>query len=419
GMGWSDRPSRPRRLAERIDDLGDLTAALGIEGPVVTVAHDWGGPISVGWALAHRAQLTGMVLFNTAVQHDPGTAAPGLIRLARSALLRESVCVRTPIFVRGAAALSRPRLPQPVRQGLAQPYPDAASRVAIGDFVADIPLEDDHPSRAALTAVADGLAELTDVPALLLWGPRDPVFTARHLADLRARMPQADVQRYPRASHLVTEDVPEAAEHVWRWVQERSTADPRPDGAARELDRLPWAAQQARRDDPSVAVAEVLDGQVDTTSFAELETRIADLAAGLRADGVRPGDRVALLIPPGVDLTVAVYACWRAGAVIVVADAGLGLRGLGHALRSAAPDHVIGIRRALLAVRALGVPGRLIPAGDQPGRVGEALGWRPSLAELARRGAGMPALPPPHQDAEAAVLFTSGATGPAKGVVYT
>ena len=419
GMGWSDRPSRPRRLAERIDDLGDLTAALGIEGPVVTVAHDWGGPISVGWALAHRAQLTGMVLFNTAVQHDPGTAAPGLIRLARSALLRESVCVRTPIFVRGAAALSRPRLPQPVRQGLAQPYPDAASRVAIGDFVADIPLEDDHPSRAALTAVADGLAELTDVPALLLWGPRDPVFTARHLADLRARMPQADVQRYPRASHLVTEDVPEAAEHVWRWVQERSVADPVPAGEARALDRLPWAAQQARRDDPSVAVAEVLDGQVDTTSFAELETRIADLAAGLRADGVRPGDRVALLIPPGVDLTVAVYACWRAGAVIVVADAGLGLRGLGHALRSAAPDYVIGIRRALLAVRALGVPGRLIPAGDQPGRVGEALGWRPSLAELARRGAGMPALPPPHQDAEAAVLFTSGATGPAKGVVYT
>ena len=135
-----------------------------------------------------------------------------------------------------------------------------------------------------------------------------------------------------------------------------------PVGAARGLDRLPWAAQQALgRGDPAVAVAEVHDGQVETTSFAELETRIADLAAGLRADGVRPGDRVALLIPPGVDLTVAVYACWRAGAVIVVADAGLGLRGLGHALRSADPDHVIGIRRALLAVRALGVPGRLIP----------------------------------------------------------
>jgi pimeloyl-ACP methyl ester carboxylesterase len=255
GMGWSDRLTQPRRLAERIEDLGDLTAALGIDGRVVTVAHDWGGPISVGWALAHRPQLAGLVLFNTAVRHDPRTAAPGLIRLARSAPLRETVCVRTPIFIRGAAALSRPRLPRAACRGLAQPYPDAASRAAIGDFVADIPLEAAHPSRAALTAVADGLAELTDVPALVLWGPRDPVFTARHLADLRARIPQADVQRYPDASHLVTEDVPEAAEHVWRWVLDRSSSGPLTGAGNHELGRLPWAAQQARRDDRSVAVA--------------------------------------------------------------------------------------------------------------------------------------------------------------------
>ena len=38
--------------------------------------------------------------------------------------------------------------------------------------------------------------------------------------------------------------------------------------------------------------------------------------------------------------------------MIVVADAGLGLRGLARALRSAGPEHVIAIRRALLAVRA-------------------------------------------------------------------
>ena len=45
GMGWSERLDRPRTLAERIDDLGRLTDALEITGPVVAVAHDWGGPI--------------------------------------------------------------------------------------------------------------------------------------------------------------------------------------------------------------------------------------------------------------------------------------------------------------------------------------------------------------------------------------
>ena len=43
--------------------------------------------------------------------------------------------------------------------------------------MADIPLESSHPSRAVLDRVALGLTELSTVPTLLLWGPRDPVFT--------------------------------------------------------------------------------------------------------------------------------------------------------------------------------------------------------------------------------------------------
>ena len=104
GMGWSERVPGPRRLASRIDDLDALTGALAIEGPVVIVAHDWGGPISLGWAVRNRDKLAGIVLANTAVHHDTDTAAPGLIRLARSPALRDLLCVRTPAFVRAAAA---------------------------------------------------------------------------------------------------------------------------------------------------------------------------------------------------------------------------------------------------------------------------------------------------------------------------
>ena len=44
-------------MADRIEDLNRLTEALEITGPVVVVAHDWGGPIALGWALAHLDQL--------------------------------------------------------------------------------------------------------------------------------------------------------------------------------------------------------------------------------------------------------------------------------------------------------------------------------------------------------------------------
>src|SRR5205823_2108027 len=98
GMGFSERTAGPRTLAQRVDDLGDLTAALGITGPVVTVGHDWGGIISAGWALTHREQLRGVVLTNTAVHLVEDDAGPGLIRLAQTPLLRDTVCVRTPVF---------------------------------------------------------------------------------------------------------------------------------------------------------------------------------------------------------------------------------------------------------------------------------------------------------------------------------
>ncbi len=419
GMGLSERLSEPRRLAMRIADLGCLTDALGITGPVVTVAHDWGGPISLGWAQAHRDQLRGIVLANTGINLPAGSTAPGPIKIARLGALRDTVCIRTPVFVRAASALSRPALPNAVRRGLELPYATADRRQAIGDFVADIPVEPGHPTRAALDAVVAGMAALADVPALLLWGPRDPVFTERQLDDLLMRLPRADVQRYPRASHLVTEDAPATAEHTWKWVGDLAAgaSDAGPADLELEDDRLPWAKLLERADDPAPAVVELSGGATRTTSFAQLEHRIVTAAAGLSAAGVRPGHRVAMLIPPGVDLTVAVYAVWRLGAVIVVADAGLGLRGLAHALRSAAPDHVIGITKGLVAIGALGVPGQRIPAQPVPRRVGRAMGWTASLPELVATAKTFVA-PRPSGDADAAVLFTSGATGPAKGVLY-
>lgn len=405
-MGYSERTGTVRRLAQRVEDLGCLTAAMGLDGPVVTVAHDWGGPISLGWCLEHRAQLRGIVLLNTAVHQPAGSPSPGIIRLARSAPLLRANTVDTPVFVRGTTLLSRPALSRDVVTAFAAPYRGAARREAIGAFVADIPFEPSHPSAAALDAIADGITSLSDVPVLLLWGPGDPVFADRYLNDLAQRLPQADIHRYEGARHLVSEDAPAAIGDLLAWIDDLRRPPVVPERPAEPPRPHMWAALDRRAaETPSdVALAEPRADGWRRISWELLSRNVDLLARGLLARGIRRGDRVAVLIPPGADLLAVVYACWRIGAVVVVTDAGLGVRGIHRALRGAAPRHVIGIPRALALVRALRLPGQRIAVAELP--------------SIARNGGSgdLPAAPAP-EDA-AVVVFTSGSTGPAKGVVY-
>ncbi len=415
-MGFSERTGTTRRLEQRIDDLSALTGELHLTGPVVTVAHDWGGPISLGWAQRHRDQLGGIVLMNTAVHQPAGSPAPRLIQMIRTPGVLERICATTPTFIRGTMALTRPRVALPIRDAYEAPYRSADRRAAIAAFVEDIPLDEDHPSRRALDRVAVDLELLTDVPTLLLWGPSDPVFSDLYLWDLAARLPDADIHRFVGAGHLTPEDA-DVASAIYAWVDQfEHPAQEHSEG--REQEPL-WAGIDRRAGDDTVAIVEMgSHGEEASISFAELDADVRRLAAGFADLGVARGTRVALLIPPGIDLAVCLYACWRMGAVVVIADAGLGARGMGRALAGANPAYLIGTPKALALARAMRWPGIRIATTTLDRATKGALGVRATLADLRWRGEGRPAPPTPAPLDVAAVGFTSGATGPAKGVVY-
>lgn len=415
-MGFSERTGEQHRLAARVADLGALTDHLGLTGPVVTVGHDWGGVVSLGWALDHPDLLAGIVLTNTAVHQPADDPLPAALRVAMAPGVLPVGTVTTPAFLETTLALAHQRLDPAVADAFRAPYRTADRRAGIGGFVADIPATPDHPSRAELDRIADGIRDL-DVPALLLWGPHDPVFSARYLRDLRERLPHADVHRFEGAGHLVVEDE-DVAGGVLRWLDAQQVPT-RPDESAGPFRAL-GAALAERSDDHGTALVELAGPRSRRVSWAALAARTDELARGLAASGVRPGDRVALLVPPGVDLTSVLYACLRLGAVVVVADAGLGVRGLTRAVRAAEPIVVIGIERALVAARWLRWAPMLVSAGPLRAGVRRALGVSASLDELAALGRASTEAPPwPDADADAAVLFTSGSTGPAKGVAYT
>lgn len=410
-MGFSERSGQVRRLAQRVDDLCELTEAMQITGPVVTVAHDWGGPISLGWAQRHLEQLVGVVLMNTAVHQPAGSPAPSLIRLTRSRPMLRNVTVRTTSFIRGALEMSDQRPPADVRRGFLAPYLTSARRAAIAEFVADIPLDPDHPSASTLDRIAADLELLRDVPTLLLWGAKDKVFSDLYLHDLERRLPNADVHRYPNAGHFVSEDVDAVGAIVdWLGTLDRAVAaDPADDRASTLLDTHGELGAK-------LAVAE-MTGDTRSITYAEFAELVESTAAGLAGGGVEVGDRVALMVPPGVDLTVSLYACWRAGAVIVLIDSGLGPSGMHAAIKAADPTHLIGIPKALAAARTLRWPGRRIAVEPLSPARQRVLGVATDLPAMQARPGVLPDPPTPAD--LAAVVFTSGSTGPSKGVTYT
>jgi olefin beta-lactone synthetase len=400
GMGFSTRGT-PRVLAERIDELVAFCEAH-TTGPVVMAAHDWGGPVTVG--AAARLDCRALVLTNTAVALPDGVKVPPLIAAARSAV--RVVCEQTPVFVEGTAQMTG----REHRAALRAPYRSRARRHAVAEFVADIPVGPDDPSWTALEGVAAAFGSF-EGPVLLAWGGRDPVFHERFLADLQRRAPHAQVQVFPEAAHLVTLDAP-VAEVAWEWLADldlgpgadAATAGSLGEAASVEGFRPVTAALVERADDTALAFS----GPGGTRTWRQLADHARHVAGRLLADGLASGDRVALLVPPSADCLAAAYGIWMAGGVVVAVDSQLGVRPMRRLLRGATVQWTIGSAKTVRLARALGLtPGAThLVVPDAP--IGGAAFTASATA--------LPVLDP---GALAAVVHTSGATGPAKPVRYT
>lgn len=152
-------------------------------------------------------------------------------------------------------------------------------------------------------------------------------------------------------------------------------------------------------------------------TFQELDMDSDRLAVGLGTIGIVRGTRVALLVPPSPELFALTFALFKAGAVPVFIDPGIGAKNMKGCLAEAEPEAFIGIPKAHLARRLLGW-GKdtlkiLVTVGG-----GRIWGGIP-LDELRRSAPSTFVAAETRRNEIAAILFTSGSTGPPKGAIYT
>ena len=143
------------------------------------MAHDWGGGIGMGAAVAAPERFSRFVLMNTAAFR--AERCPWPIHLCQLPLLGQVAVQGLNLFVRAAlrTTVAKPeRMTPAVRAGYLAPYDSWAHRVAVYRFVLDIPIRRSHPSYQTLVGIEQGLAKFRQHPVCLIWGMRRLVFLA-------------------------------------------------------------------------------------------------------------------------------------------------------------------------------------------------------------------------------------------------
>ena len=166
------------------------------------------------------------------------------------------------------------------------------------------------------------------------------------------------------------------------------------------------AATKKREPSGSIVYEEVL--------FGELEDRTNRMAQGFIQSGVQVGDRIALLVPPGIDFVACVFALFKSGATVILIDPGMGRRNMVRCLAQSTPVGMVGIPLAHVArflnrskfrnCRNNFVTGSFIGCTK--------ISSFDSINPQSFRAVAIERHDP------AAIIFTTGSTGPPKGVLY-
>jgi len=247
GYNLSEKPAEldAYRVPALLEDIRGLADHFRQAKKFVLVAHDWGGALAWGFAIAHPDYLEKLVIINAPhpaifrelLAKDPGQQqASQYIVMFRSpqaetflaandyGLLVENVL--GPLL--GSGALSEADKAEYLK-AWAQP---GALTGGLNYYRANhagppVPAEMEKIIGASGMPIPPELAGMkVGGPTLVIWGERDVALTVKNLDGLEKYVPELTVKRMPDASHWVVHERPEEVNRMIReFLDEKSEAD--------------------------------------------------------------------------------------------------------------------------------------------------------------------------------------------------
>ena len=169
------------------------------------------------------------------------------------------------------------------------------------------------------------------------------------------------------------------------------------------------AAVPGGRDRPAVSCAG------EERSFAELDERARRVAAGLVAAGVRPGDRIAVLMQNRIEWVELLFGIAAAGAVCVPISILLRAGEIAYICEDSGAAWVVADERSLPLLEELpaGVETVVVVGEGEPPVARSTFGFDQLLAADPHAGPG------PGRDDLAIIYYSSGTTGKPKGAAHS
>ncbi len=420
GHGQSDAPFTRYTMDELVDDIETIAETLGLER-FTLVGHSFGGSICTEYACAHPERLDRLVLISTAGEYPLPRAASWLSRVP--------------------AAMFRPWWKYRPR------------------WNAEVHVMKRMMLNNMRTWKGWNLFEKISLPTLVITGERDRYFPRWVFEGVGERIPDAQVvdvgaskhkvqlERYGAVNRAIERFLCDEGERrvSWRGSTTRRTV------------HQPWLSHYGKQTPPTVPIprrplhrfleraAEWVPRRTATVfyghklTYQQLEARVNQFAHVLHGLGVRPGDRVMVVLPNIPQMVIAFYATLKVGGVVVLPNPDANAAEIIRQASETEARVLVTLRefgRLALAVRDevdltllfADVQGAVSPRTyrqlmarwDMAGFV------RPEMADRSYGGYLMrrlmvdaPTTPPPVQVRSgdlAAILYTSGTTDEPKGV---